>query len=233
MKKLFLSCLLFIVAASVYADPPKVVPVPKPVPTKIENLDGAVVNKMFVMAAEPASRWRVDNPNDSVDLRTFDNGKTGVLVCNFPGTITITVTGPGGDLAEYRVTVVDDGGPKPPTPPVPPVDELKASLKKAFDLEAGDAATKKEFAKDLAELYRQAATLAGKAEVKTSSDLLKRCQDASVALIGNDKMLGVRRLVATQLAAILPTDAALSDPQRKATADLFKKLAVILDSFGG
>lgn len=226
MKYILVGIALCLATVAV-AEPPKVTVVPSGEPDKWVKVEGAITNKLFVLAAEPASKWRLLYRGTDVELRVFDSGRTGVFVSNVAGTFSVVVTGPGGDVSSIEIVVVDDVAPKPPVPV--PVDELKSALKKAFDVETGD---KKEFAKDLAELYRQAAVLASKTEVKTSGDLLKRCQDAAVTLIGNDKMLAVRKVVAGELGKILPTDATLTDTQRKATTELFKKLAVILDGFG-
>lgn len=226
-------CGLLLSATAILAVPPKVTPVPKPKPEVINTFDGATVNKMFQLEAEPASKWRLET-TDGAELRVFDAGKTGIFVANVAGTYSVIVIGPGGDTTEFRITVTDDGsGPKPPQPPTPPVvDPLRESLKKAFDAEPGDAATKKEFAKDLAELYRQASILALKPDIKTSGELMKRAQDAANILIGSDKMVPLRKVVAAQLSLILPTDATLTDNQRKKVADLFDKLVPILNSFG-
>lgn len=120
--------------------------------------------------------------------------------------------------------------PKPPEPPVPvPVDPLKTKLKVAFESDTADVATKREQAKDLAALYRQAAVLASDAMVVTSGDLLKRVRDAAGTLIGVDALKEVRRAAGAELAGVLPTDAPLSDAQRLSAAVLFKKLAEILE----
>jgi hypothetical protein len=119
--------------------------------------------------------------------------------------------------------------PAPPKPPEPPVDLLAAKLKTAFDGDTADAATKRERAKDLAALYRQAAALASNADVATSGDLLKRVRDAAGVLVGADSLKGVRQAVGAELARLLPTDSPLSDEQRKAVGELFVKLAGILE----
>lgn len=122
--------------------------------------------------------------------------------------------------------------PKPPTPPAPPADPLAAKLKAAFDGDAADVAKRREQAKDLAALYRQAAKLAADNSVAAAGDLLSRVKTASAALVGADALKAVRGVVASELAAILPTDDPLTDAQRKSAADLFAKLAVVLETLG-
>lgn len=120
--------------------------------------------------------------------------------------------------------------PKPPDPKPPePVDRLRAKLKAAFDGDGAALESKREQAKDLAALYRQAATLATDVTVATSGDLLKRVRDAGSSLIGPDALKDVRRAAGAELAAALPTDAPLSDAQREAAAKLFVRLATTLE----
>jgi len=120
--------------------------------------------------------------------------------------------------------------PKPPDPKPPePVDRLRAKLKAAFDGDGAALEFKREQAKDLAALYRQAAALAADVTVATSGDLLKRVRDAGGALIGPDALKDVRRAAGAELAAVLPTDAPLSDAQRDQAAKLFVRLAVTLE----
>jgi hypothetical protein len=119
--------------------------------------------------------------------------------------------------------------PVPPKPPEPPADPLAAKLKTAFDSDTADAAVKRERAKDLAALYRQAAALASNVDVATSGDLLKRVRDAAGVLVGADSLKGVRQAVGAELARLLPTDSPLSDEQRKAVGELFVRLAGILE----
>ena len=120
--------------------------------------------------------------------------------------------------------------PKPPDPKPPePADPLRAKLKAAFDGDGAAPEVKREQAKDLAALYRQAATLAADVTVATSGELLKRVRDAGGSLIGPDALKDVRRAAGAELAAVLPTDAPLSDSQREAAAKLFARLATTLE----
>ncbi len=123
----------------------------------------------------------------------------------------------------------DDKIVPPPVPPAP-VDPLKVKLKAALDASAGSDAQKKEWAKDLAALYRQAAKLVTDPTLTTAVQLRQKLKDASAALIGADALVPVRQVVALELAAVLPTtEADLTDAQRVAAAVLFTKLAVLLD----
>lgn len=132
-------------------------------------------------------------------------------------------------------------GPKPPKPvdppdivPPKPVDPLRAKLKAAFDLSAGGTGEKSEWAKDLAALYRAASKLVADPTLTTAAQLRSKLKDASAALIGAESLLDVRKAVAVELAAVLPTtDGDLTDAQRASAAALFKRLAEILETIGG
>jgi hypothetical protein len=220
--------LLLSVVTFANADGPKVVPLPPPEVDKWNKLEGAVAGKLFVMTAEPASKWRMLSKNDS-ELRSFESGKVGVFLANTPGVYQVLVIGPGGDINQLEI-VVEGTVPTPPNPKPPLVDPLKEKLTKLFNEDS--SLDKKDAAKDLAELYRQAAILANSVEVKTSKALLEKCQKAATTLIGNDKLVSLRKVISSELAAILPTDAPLTDEQRKSTVELFTKLSVIFKQLG-
>lgn len=117
-----------------------------------------------------------------------------------------------------------------PRPPKP-ADPLRAKLKAAYDADPADAAKKREQAKDLAALYREAAKLTLDMAVPTSGELLARVKDAAGRMIGPNALVGCRKVKAAELGALLPTDEPLTDAQRKAVAALFGKLADVLDTF--
>lgn len=123
---------------------------------------------------------------------------------------------------------------KPPVPPVPPkppepVDPLRSKLKTAFDEDSTPLAQRRERAKDLAALYRQAAKLASDPAVTTSGELLRKVREAAGTLVGADALKEVRRVAGMELAGILPTDAALTAAQREQAEQVFKRLAEILE----
>lgn len=118
--------------------------------------------------------------------------------------------------------------PKPPEPPLPS-DPLAAKLKAAFGEDSTPLAQRREQAKDLAALYRQAAKLAVDPAVTTSGELLRKVREAAGTLVGPDALKEVRRVAGMELAGILPTDAALTAAQREQAEQVFKRLAEILD----
>ena len=66
--------------------------------------------------------------------------------------------------------------------------------------------------------------------VSTRDELLDRARTLSAAVIGPDVLVGVRKVVGEDLAALLPVESALTAEQRDAVRKLFDRLAVILDA---
>ncbi len=193
-------------------------------------------------------------PATITELRAETNGKVVVWVVLTPGLSVrpidggrvLLFSGPPGRYECFAYTALGDvpsdparcvivigeapPGPGPnPKPPDPPPDTLRTKLKAALDADAAPGEMKREQAKDLAALYRAAAKLAEDSAVPTSGELLRRVRDAAGTLIGPDALKEVRRVVGGELAALLPTDAALTDTQRTSTAALFRKLASLLE----
>lgn len=226
--RLVLPCLLLLCAAPAWADPPRVVPVPRADPGEWAEVAGEP-GRLLVLQAEPASKWLL--VDESADLREFESGRYAAFVGPAGGRYRLIVTGPDGTPARVCV-VVGDAPPGPgPKPPDPPADPLRARLKQAYDADAG--AGKDRAALDLAELYRQAAALAADPAVKTAGDLLRRAKAASDILVGSDELVAARKVVAAELAALFPADGELTAAQRTAAAALFTRLGTILDELGG
>jgi hypothetical protein len=232
-----LFCLTLFSGAAL-ADPPAVVPVPRDKPGEWAEVK-ATPGRLLVLAAEPASKWLLVD-DEAADMRVFDAGKHAAFVAPAAGRVKVVVTGPDGTAARV-VVVVGDGppdpgpgpGPKPPVPP--PADPLRVKLKTAFDADGAAPELRRNQAKDLAALYREAGKLCVSPDVQTAGDLLARVKAASASMVGPDALKGVRTAVAGELALLFPTDGPLgavdSEPRKKAAA-LFTKLAVILDELG-
>lgn len=215
--------LLVSFSAPCFAAEPDVTPVPPPAAPAWAEMK-VPAGEIVVLQAKPSSEWDAD-PAPYV----FEGGKYAAFLLQKGETRRVVVTGP--DKAKTRlVLVAGEPGPKPPEPKL---DPLKARLKAAYDADPAEPAKKQGQAKDLAELYRQAAALALRDDVASSGELLRRVRDAAGTLVGADALKSVRTEVAAELKAVLPADAALADEQRKAVADLFRKLAAVLDSLGG
>lgn len=125
----------------------------------------------------------------------------------------------------------------PPKPPEPaPADPLRDRVRDAIRASAGTDAAKRAQCLDLAALYRAAAKLAPDAAQFPDADaLLARLRQAAAQMLGDpDALREVRKVVAGELAAVLPTvaDAPLTDAHRAAAVKVFERLAAILESEG-
>jgi hypothetical protein len=215
-------------ANACHAAPPEVVPVPPTEANKWNEIH-AVPGRLLVLSAPSASKWILVD-EEGGDLRDFDGGKSCAFVAPAAGRFRIVVIAPDG--SNSRVVVIVGDAPPNPRPPAPPVDPLKAKLKAAYDADPAPVAAKLESAKDLAALYRQAAQLVVKPDVATAGDLLARVKTAASSLVGADALKGVRTVVAGELSVLFPADGPLTDVQRQKAAELFTKLASILDGLG-
>lgn len=140
-----------------------------------------------------------------------------------------------------KLGVIDPKPPKPPEPKPPepkpePVDPLVVKLAAAFAADPPTSLeTKREYAKLLAALYRAAEKLTRNESVGTSGELLTQVSRAAADLLedppGMKKLAGTRKVVNAELTALLPTDEPLTADQRANVAALFKKLAMVLDTF--
>ncbi len=124
-------------------------------------------------------------------------------------------------------------GPQPKPPEPKPSDPLRDRLKPAYDADPAQLDKRAAHAKDLAELYRQGAGYATDPATKSSGDLLTRVREASATVIGPTALVAVRKAVAAELGALLPTDEPLTDLQRADVVALFTRLAAILDALAG
>lgn len=125
----------------------------------------------------------------------------------------------------------------PPKPPEPvPVDALRDKVRDAIKASAGDDAAKRKQCLDLAALYRAAAKLAPDvAQFPDADALLARLRQAAAQMLGDpDALREVRKVVAGELAAVLPTvaDAPLTDAHRAGAVRVFERLASILEEAG-
>lgn len=183
-------------------------------------------------------------PAAIAELRAETSGKVvewvaltpGLSVKPVEGGKVLLFTGPTGRYELLAYTAIGDVPSKParvvvvigaPEPPRP--DPLAEKVRKALADDPSDSALKAKHARALAALYRELAKEAADAGIATPGEFRRVAKEASARMIGPDALVGVRALVAAELALLLPTDEAFTDPQRTATARLFEKLAAILE----
>lgn len=194
---------------------------------------------LTVLQVDKPGTWELVDESPAAALRQT-GGERQSPTAAFAGTpgqqYRVLVTTPDG---VYRLKLVtppppgplpaDPDKPKPPTPPPPvPVDPLVQRLQLAYDLDPRAADKKSSDRLDLVELYKQAGDLAGRFDVTTTGDLVKRIQDAAKSL-GIDGLLDVRRAIAAELQAAFPTDAPLDADSRAKAAGIFGKIKAALE----
>lgn len=233
MRQCVLFSILLVASAAGATDPPKVVAVQPSRPGEWAE-HKCERGRILRLAADPASKWTLVD-DDGADLFVCDDGKFGDFAAPEPGRYKLLVTGPDGSVARVVVAVGD----APPGPkPVPPADPLATKLKAAYDADAEkDLAKRQSHAKDLASVYRLVAKAASDTAFVNASDFIGFARKSATEMVDADSpkgtrcLSGVRDEVSRELLVIFPSDAPLSDEQRKRSAALFLKLATILEKF--
>src|SRR5579872_4312921 len=246
MKSLALALVLCAVPSAL-AQPPAPTPPPPPAPTiKLPDKITIKAGQFAEIKAEvtgKAVKWIAITPG--LSIHTCDGGRT-AYVTGLPGVYELlAVTAAGDQLSDHARTLVVIGDPPPPPPPPappvppappappPPADPLQAKLAAAFSAAAGTPAQKKEWAKDLAALYRAAAKLSNDPTVTSAATLKAKLSAAAGALVGDTALREVRTVVAGELAVVLPTaEADLTADHRAAAAALFSRFAAALEDLG-
>lgn len=235
---LLLTAALLLAAAPVAAQPPgpeklQVIPAPAPYTWDSLKVAGGQPVTLSAGTAKKAVWVLVDAGADLTPEPV--SGATATFRADRPGEYRVIVLPADGPPILTRLQVGNappgpDPKPNPPNPPGPD-DPLTAKLRKAYTDDPGDPAAKRAAAKDLAELYRQAADLARRPTVETSGQLLEIVRSVAANLNLPAELKGVRTVVAGELLTVFPDDVPLTDANRKAAADTFLKLAAALDTF--
>lgn len=182
--------------------------------------------------------WDVDR-EDAVDVVEIGGQ---FLLVGPPGTYKVKVRAfrskDGKLSAETARAVITIGaapppGPVPPgpNPPVPPGpdSQLVKDLRAAFAAEAGTAKVKQ--IADLAAVYREVAAKSSSPDLKTAGDLLTVLRTAVGSLVPADALVGVRKRVAVEVSATLPSDptVTLDTTTRQKAAEVFTRVASALE----
>ena len=201
-------CLLWLALASSLGavDPPGL-------PPEVKGQPGAFI-QVPAMTDCPHVMWYSPDVGLNVfPVQLLKDSKTAVVTATSPGRYRLVAwVAKDSEPSSPAVCVVVVGdapepqppgpGPKPPEPG--PSDPLLAKLQDAYD--ASTDAKKAEHAATLAELYRQAATLARDEKIKTAGDLYAKIAAASGMLLPRDALRKLRGVVQVELDSSLPTD---------------------------
>jgi hypothetical protein len=164
---------------------------------------------------------------EDADLVPFPDGKTAIFSAAKPGKYLVFAWTAIGDVpseaAKCVITVAE-----PPAPQ--PVDTLTAELRKLLADDTGP--DKAANLAQLAALYREAATFAEKADVKTAGDLAARLRTAANSLLPAEALVALRKRIADEIAKELSTDgdSPLDAAARRKAAALFLRIATSLEA---
>ena len=211
--------LLLLLAAPALAQPPA----PEPKPALALSDPGKVApGKLARISATTAAKrvtWRVP---PAVDFEPSADSMR--IVCTAPvGVYTVEaccVDG-SGDIVFAKTTLTVES-PIPPPPPTPP-DVLRADLLLLAAAETGPAKTAN--LKQLAALYRQAATIA--AAAPDPATLSKQVHDAADTLLPPAALLKLRERVLAALKKI--SDPTLPADWQKQAADVYTRAALAIE----
>lgn len=175
---------------------------------------------------KPAKWVLVD---DGADLSPSADGKTAAFAAAADGHYRLIVVADG---EVHRVKVVKATSPPQPMPPgpdpQPPSDPLVKLLQAAYDADPRQPEPKRKDLLDLAEIYRQAGTLAADPAVATAGQLVARVREAAKAL-GIVGLADVRKAIGAELQAVLPEDVPLTAETRKRAAEVFARVKAALE----
>lgn len=202
--------------------PPAVV-----LPAEVSALPGRIV-RLTATTEGKLVRWQL--ATDDADLVPFPDGKTALFCSPKPGRYVVFAWTATGDVPSEAAKCVIVVGEPQPIPPPKPIDNLAAEFSKL--LAADTTAEKLAHLKQLAALYREAASFADNPDVKTAGDLAGRIRTAANSLIPADALVAIRKRIAEEIAKELSADgeAALDAATRRKAAALFIRIATSLEA---
>lgn len=185
----------------------------------------APIGRIVILKADSTGsqvRWALTA--DEADLVPFPDGKTALFCSPRPGRFLILAWTASGDVpseAARCVVIVGE--------PTPPEDPLRAECRTLFTDDPGPS--KRVQVRELAGLYREAATLAGRPELRTAGDLFTHLKAQVSTLLPMDALVPLRQRLAAEIARTLTADpAVVLDPAlRTRASDLFTRIAIILE----
>jgi hypothetical protein len=199
---------------------------PPDVPATLKTEPGQMVR--LVVKGEKVGTLKNFSDSDAFfdELTPRDGERRFVFQATKPGVYVVGFWTAGESEGVACTITVGPSVPPPPPPPPPIPDPLRQSVRDALAVDKA----KPDDVLLLAALYREAAKLSVSAEVPSSRELLRRVREAGASLLP-DVLVSVRRVVASELANALgkSNDEPLTEAERKRSAELFAKLAGILE----
>lgn len=231
--------LLLTLPPGAFAQPPAIPPavVTEAAPAKVPVLPAAPVKAKvgdlvtFEVRGEAVGYQAAFDPADCLFVRLYsDDPKVLTFLAQpkRPGPFGV-VFWEKGEVRGVTLPITTGEPPAPPgpvPPPPPPPNPYRASLKAAFDLDAG--ANKDAIRLKLVELYKLGADMAGAPDVTTTDVLRERLRRAASTLAA-DQLVGLRTAISLLIAPALPLGQPLSAESRVRAAELFRLIAEALE----
>lgn len=225
-----------IIASLAAAD---VTPLPAPKAEPWKELTCEVGVPVVLSAGEDVKdvTWKLIDDSTGATLTAPPDSHHAVFVASKEGRFKFACVA-DGKASWYTMKAGDPPptppGPKPPAPvPPKPVDELTKQLQAAYTADTG--ATKAADLRQLVALYLQAVEFANSDKtLQSAANLFMRVTGAAGSLLpdvnGVRRLSEVRKVIAGELASVLPTDpdAPLTNEVRAAAAAAFAKYAKAL-----
>ena len=203
MRHLLLLTLTALPAAVADPPAPPAVEAGKP-PEPAKPVEVRAAGRSARLTSPTACRWWA--VSELVEVVPFPDGKTCVVMPPGP----------------------PPPGPTPPVPPAPPpADPFAAKVRAAYTADPAGPAEKRGEAVLLAELYRQAADLAGKPEIATGGQLVEQVKKAADALRVTG-LVAVRNVVAAELGQVADLTTPLTADARAKVASVYKRAAAAI-----
>lgn len=239
MRHLLLLTLTALPAAVADPPAPPAVEAGKP-PEPAKPVEVRAAGRSARLTSPTACRWWA--VSELVEVVPFPDGKTCVVMPPGTGRWRVIAYTALGDQASAP-TVIDvvvgtdpqpmppgppPPGPTPPVPPAPPpADPFAAKVRAAYTADPAGPAEKRGEAVLLAELYRQAADLAGKPEIATGGQLVEQVKKAADALRVTG-LVAVRNVVAAELGQVADLTTPLTADARAKVASVYKRAAAAI-----
>jgi hypothetical protein len=211
MREYVYSLIVLLSFGVCFADVP-----PPVVPSQVKGSVGDWIE----VKAEAIGQVRWHSPDKGLKLfpvHLLKDSKTAIVTAPKAGTYKLLCWTAKGDepspAAEVVTVIIDDSDPPPPdpTPPTPPTPDagFYGDLKRLYDADKTEVATKREWLAKLAGFYKALLSYIDKPDSITVGDFRSDWQTAMAEVLGDipaDVLSDCRRLIAQRIGAALGTD---------------------------
>lgn len=231
---------LLVLTLSLGAGPPTLT-----LPEKVAGKVGSYISISAQTSGKNVS-WIVIDPGLNLfPPELLKDSKTAVVTAAQPGTYRVLAAAALGDevsaLVICKVIVGDEQAPPPalpltapveqppPAAPTPPIraDPLVEALQRAYFADPDGQKVKR--VKELIGHYRRLATVVNDTSLRTTTDVLVLLQRSQAALMPNDALPFIRKVIGEELDRVLATTKPLDTAVRNDLSRTFTRIADLLE----